>query len=137
MHLPDAQLTYATLLYDDSYLPGVLALQESLRNVGAAAGLLVMVAPERVSDGARRVLQASGVNYRLVEVMKSPHANTIPVHVECYTKLRILQMAEYRKVVYLDADTLVCHNIDDLFGKPGWSAANTGGMLRSTPTGAT
>jgi alpha-N-acetylglucosamine transferase len=129
MNTPDPQTTYATLLYDDSYLPGVLALHQSLLNAGTTAGLLVVVAPERVSNAALDVLEAGGINYRRVGTLRSPHANTIPQHVECYTKLRLLQMTEYQKVVYLDADTLVCHNPDELFKKPGWSAANTGGML--------
>jgi hypothetical protein len=44
------QKTYATLLYNDDYLAGVLVLAESLRRVEALHGLIV-ITPPRTSPG--------------------------------------------------------------------------------------
>ena len=40
-----------------------------------------------------------------------------------FCKLRLWQLTDYQRVVFLDADTLVIHNIDKLFGYPQFSGA--------------
>lgn len=39
------------------------------------------------------------------------------------TKLHCWRLIEFSKAVFMDADTLVMHNIDDLFARPELSAA--------------
>ncbi|CAA9285525.1 MAG: hypothetical protein AVDCRST_MAG56-4215 [uncultured Cytophagales bacterium] len=121
--------TYVTLLYDDTYLPGVIALHQSLKKVRSETGLMVLVAGERVNARTTDTLTALAIAFRQVKALRSPYADTPAVYKETFTKLRILELTEYRKIVYLDADTLVLHNIDELFGKEAWSAVNAGGML--------
>ena len=40
-----------------------------------------------------------------------------------FTKLNAWKLVEYEKCVFLDADTLVLQNVDDLFNRPEISAA--------------
>ena len=40
-----------------------------------------------------------------------------------YTKLHVWNLVEYEKVVYIDADTLIMSNIDELFRRPPFAAA--------------
>ena len=40
-----------------------------------------------------------------------------------FTKLHAWKLVEYEKCVFLDADTLVLQNVDDLFSRPEISAA--------------
>ena len=51
--------TYATLLYSDSYLPGVLVLAASLKQVGSAYGLVVLVPIVASADDGRPELAVS------------------------------------------------------------------------------
>lgn len=39
-------------------------------------------------------------------------------YAECWTKLRMWEMEEHERLIYLDADMLVCRNIDHLFHLP-------------------
>jgi len=38
-------------------------------------------------------------------------------------------MTQFDKIVYLDADMVVLHNLDELFDKPNMSSTNAGGLL--------
>lgn len=39
------------------------------------------------------------------------------------TKIHVWKLTQFSKCVFLDADTLVLKNIDDLFGRPAFAAA--------------
>jgi alpha-N-acetylglucosamine transferase len=45
-----------------------------------------------------------------------------------FTKLRIFETFEFNKIVYPDADMLICDNIEDLFNYPHMSAVVAGGL---------
>ena len=53
----------------------------------------------------------------------------IQLYATVYTKLRIWELVDFKKVVYLDSDMMVLANIDELFDCPNWSAVNAGGEL--------
>jgi lipopolysaccharide biosynthesis glycosyltransferase len=123
------QQAYVSVLTSDDYLPGVLALHQSLRNVGAKAAFLLLVTPD-VSPVVRQCLKECRISTREIAPVDSPYAGQVtPAFATMFTKLRAFELVEYQKVVYLDSDMLVCVNIDELFEKPGWSAVNAGGML--------
>ncbi|KAI8371698.1 nucleotide-diphospho-sugar transferase [Radiomyces spectabilis] len=49
-----------------------------------------------------------------------------------YSKLNLWNLTDYRKVVFLDADTMVVQSIDDLFERPQFSAAiDVGGAINT------
>jgi alpha-N-acetylglucosamine transferase len=123
------QQCYVSVLCDDDFLPGLMALHQSLKNAGAKFDFVLMVTPE-VSGDVRRYLDACGITTREIEPVESPYAGWVtPELGRMFTKMRAFALTEYRKVVYMDLDMLVCANLDDVFDRPGWSAVNAGGML--------
>ena len=118
-----------------------MALARSLQAVGSVAPLVVL-ATERA--GRLDELQALGCIVRpvrqppLSEAFRARHSRESQharapftkgvkpdFHdpLDNFCKLALWQLAEYRRVVFLDADTLVVRNIDKLFGYPEFCAA--------------
>jgi len=110
----------------DAYVPGALALAASLRGSGTAAATVCMVTPD-VSAGARALLSRAFDRVALVDPLTYP---TRPMPTakqrEIYggwisdacTKWRCLGLAEYARVIVLDADTVLLGNCDHLFDLP-------------------
>jgi len=115
---------YATMLCtDDAYLPGVEVLGSSLKSSGTTIPMVAMVTSE-IGATTREALTSQGWQIREVEHIPNPKpaAEMLPRFAAAYTKLRVWQLAEFEKVVLLDADTLVVKNVDDLFERPELSA---------------
>ena len=109
----------------DAYVPGVEALGESLRATGTERARVVMVT-EDVSPSARMLLEGQGWEIRPVDPIANPNvaqARLFRRFGPVYTKLRVWTLTDLDKVVYMDADTLVLSNVDDLFDRPGLAAA--------------
>jgi len=115
---------FATLLTEDSpgYLVGTLMLGRSLRESGSLShggrqtDLVVLIASDRkYASSSLKALRKEG--YRVVPVgrIESPFPKEkCGRYCDFYMKLRLWQLP-YDKVVYLDCDMLVRHNINDLF----------------------
>jgi alpha-N-acetylglucosamine transferase len=77
-----------------------------------------------VSETARLRLVAQGWRLREVEPIGNPARDLLlPRFVNVFTKLRVWELTEYRKVVFLDGDTVVLRNVDELFDRPSLAAA--------------
>ncbi|KAJ7973527.1 Hexosyltransferase [Quillaja saponaria] len=113
---------YVTLLYGDEFLLGVRVLGKSIRDTGSKKDMVVLVS-DGVSDYAKEVLQADGWIIKKISLLANPNQVRPKRFWGVYTKLKIFNMTNYKKVVYLDADTIVVKNIDDLF-KCGKFCAN-------------
>lgn len=117
---------YVTLVsHGDTYLPGVEALGRSLHETGSAVPRVVMVTPD-VSDAVTHQLAASGWQPRPVAPIQNPHVDgelLFPRFSLSFTKLRVFDLTEFDRVVFLDADTLVLRNVDHLFNRPCLAAA--------------
>ncbi|KAK7285898.1 hypothetical protein RJT34_20683 [Clitoria ternatea] len=113
---------YATLLYGDEFLLGVRVLGKSIRNTGSNKDMVVLVS-DGVSDYAKTLLRADGWIVEMISLLANPNRVRPKRFWGVYTKLKIFNMTDYKKVVYLDADTIVVKNIDDLF-KCGKFCAN-------------
>jgi glycogenin glucosyltransferase len=106
-------------------MPGVEALGSSLRAAGTKEPMVVMVTPE-IRQVTRDRLGSQGWAIREVEPVPNPNPSTqqmLPRFGAAYTKLRAWQLIEFDKVVFLDADTIVLQNVDDLFDRPEIAAA--------------
>ncbi|MGZ5969990.1 MAG: glycosyltransferase family 8 protein [Polyangiales bacterium] len=118
--------TWVTLLTGgDRYLPGVEVLGRSLDATGTRADKVVLVSDD-VPEHAREQLRAQGWILREVEPIPNPHPSSrhmMERFANVYTKLRAWELVEWDRVVFLDADTLVLANIDDLFERPDFAAA--------------
>uniref|UniRef100_A0A1D1YP29 Hexosyltransferase n=1 Tax=Anthurium amnicola TaxID=1678845 RepID=A0A1D1YP29_9ARAE len=105
---------YVTLLYGDEFLLGVRVLGKSIRDTGTNKDLVVLVS-DGVSDYAKRLLQADGWIVELISLLTNPNRVRPKRFWGVYTKLKIFNLTRYKKVVYLDADTIVVKSIEDLF----------------------
>ena len=124
---------YITLLSTESYLPGVLALHESLKRTGTpypfATAISAHIAPE--IDTA---LEAAGIIVRRI-----PKTTAIPKDMvennghwgHTFDKVHLFSLPGFDKLVYVDSDMIVLENMDELFDKPHMSAVAAGLLVES------
>lgn len=117
---------YITMMTNgDGYAPGVEALGRSLAATGTRERRVVMVTAD-VSLAARERLGAQGWEIREIEPVQNPLSGKqllFPRFGSVFAKLRAWELTEFDKMVWLDADTVVLHNVDELFTRPEISAA--------------
>ncbi|XP_059672019.1 glycogenin-2 [Gavia stellata] len=122
---------FVTLATDDVYCQGALVLGQSLRNHTTSRKLAVLITPE-VSTGMRSVLRS--VFDEVIEVDALDSADSVrlaliqrPELGVTFTKLHCWTLTHYSKCVFMDADTLVLCNVDELFDREEFSAAPDSG----------
>eukprot|EP00117_Sycon_ciliatum_P006085 scpid81710/ scgid9770/ Glycogenin-1 len=118
---------FVTLTTNAAYSKGAVTLGQSLRNVGTTRRLVVLVSCG-VPPSARDDLASVWDELIEVDVMNTPNPENLdlfgrPELGVTLTKLYAWKLTMYQKCVFLDADTLVLQNIDDLFTRPEPSAA--------------
>ncbi|KAG6878140.1 hypothetical protein C0993_011558 [Termitomyces sp. T159_Od127] len=121
---PSDRRAFVSTLYSDSYAIGAAVLLHSLKaHNTSAADFLLAYLPGRISNEALCVVRAAGWSPLPVPFIPPPPAGKGIHHrfVDQYTKLNIWAVPAAR-AVYLDADTLVLRNIDELFALP-WAFA--------------
>ncbi|KAG6853001.1 hypothetical protein C0991_007653 [Blastosporella zonata] len=109
-------------LYSDSYAISAAVLAYSIRLANTTAPqLLLPYLPGRISDEALCVVRAAGWTPTPVPFIPPPHGGRGVYYrfFDQYTKLNIWNLPA-SVAVYLDADTLVRRNFDELFDMP-WS----------------
>ena len=132
---------YATLVTNEEYGRGALALARSLRWTKTEAPLVVLATDEAEhldaleSEGCRIVPVTQP---RLSEEFRERHSrealhraapfnkgNKPAFHdpIDNFCKLELWKLTEYGKIVFLDADSLVVKPIDMLFGFPEFAGA--------------
>src|SRR5580658_9609205 len=122
--------TFVTYLGTDSFLPGVLVLEQSYRSYSAINPFLILV-NERVSPWVFDFLKRYGLNFKEVRGIDNPNqlrTGDREFH-SVYGKLNIFNLSCYDRVVYLDADVVICENLEDLFQRPHMSAVTAGSLL--------
>ena len=129
----------------NSYLPGVLVLAASLKEVGSPYPLVVLVAADEVGPATTRALEAAGCLIERAEPpsrldaagglgsgqggassLVGPGAALEELGAGVWLKLHLWRMA-FDRVVYLDADAFVLRNIDELFTLRGDAHARPSG----------
>ena len=132
---------YATLVTNADYGLGALALARSLKAAGSAWPLLVLATANaaRLDEiEAEGCIVLSVARPTLSAAFQARHARQA-LHAQApftkgvkpdfhdpldnFCKLALWRLTEYRRVVFLDADTLVIKNIDKLFGYPQFCGA--------------
>ena len=122
---------FVTLATNDTYALGCLVLGSSLRRVKTSRQLVVMVT-SGVSLSMREQLSNIFHMVREVHLLDSEDVSNLellgrPDLNVTFTKLHCWTLTEYKKCVFLDADTLVVQNIDELFDRKEFSAAPDAG----------
>lgn len=133
---------YACFVCSEEYALAAVVLAESVRKTKTSHQVIVF-APQGVIRGKIRALleivfdefievaHIYNPNFErsfrerllpdLMEQYPSWHPHDHQVHL--YSKLNVFRLYKFSKIVYLDADTLVLRNIDELFYRPSLSAA--------------
>ncbi|CAB3400128.1 unnamed protein product [Caenorhabditis bovis] len=118
---------WVTLATNDDYAQGALVLVHSLRTVGTTRKIHCLISNE-VSEAVRQQLVDHFDDVTVVDVFNSNDSQNLaligrPDLGVTFTKLHCWRLTQYTKCVYLDADTLVLQNADELFERPDFSAA--------------
>ncbi|MCO5073287.1 MAG: glycosyl transferase [Rhizobiaceae bacterium] len=138
-----ARNAYVTLVTNADFAEGAVALLRSLAMSGTDADIVVMHTGG-VAPSALRPLEELGGRLLSVQLLPTSdafnerHARAklhgaapftkgrkpeFHTPLDNFAKLRLWQLTQYERVVFLDADTLVVKNIDRLFGYPEFCAA--------------
>lgn len=107
---------WVTLLTKQTYLPGLVILDDSLRKVASKFPLLVLytssLEPEAIST-----MEKLGIRHQYCEYICPPKgiSHIAERFVDTWTKLRICEVDGYDRVVMIDNDMIVLQNMDELF----------------------
>ncbi|CEI98825.1 hypothetical protein RMCBS344292_12925 [Rhizopus microsporus] len=127
---------FATFLCDDVMGEATEVLVYSLKKTNTQHDIVVLVLDE-VTPIVRQRLEHLGAKIINVNQIKYPwdssSARRKGFNKACrYSKLNLWSLTQYKKVVFLDADTMVLRPIDDLFDYPQFSAVvDIGGVLNT------
>lgn len=134
---------YVTLVTNVDYVMGAVALVRSLQRTGTSADIVVMHTGG-VDEASLHPLRELGAELVRAEFLPTSDAfnqrhqrdrihatapftkGSKPVFhtpLDNFVKLRLWQLIDYERVVFIDADAIVLRNIDRLFRYPEFSAA--------------
>jgi hypothetical protein len=114
--LANGSPVWTSLITNTNYLPGLLALDYSLKKAGTKYPLIALYTDTFPEEGHKaldlRGIPKKRVNYLLPTVHKD-YSND-PRFYDCWSKLTPFSLVEYQRVVQLDSDMLVLKNMDEL-----------------------
>ncbi|XP_030602504.1 glycogenin-2 [Archocentrus centrarchus] len=141
-----ADEAFVTLATTDSYCMGATVVARSLRRHGTTRHIVVMITPN-ISEQSRLALKNEFDDVIVVDVMDSEdslHLSLLgrPELGITFTKIHCWTLTQYSKCVFLDADTLVLCNVDELFERdelsaapdPGWPDCFNSGVFVFRPS---
>lgn len=144
-----ASEAFVTLATNDQYALGALVWAASLRQVGTKKQVCILIT-KGVSDSIRNVLPQFFDLIQLVDVFESTDTAILqilkrPELSVTLTKLHCWKLTQFSKCVFMDADTLVVKNIDELFEREelsavsdvGWPDCFNSGVFVFVPSDAT
>lgn len=121
----EKEYVYVTVLSTDKYLAGTIALSKSLKLVKSKYDLVVLI-NKNITEKSRNILKYNNLEFFEIDSVEIPQwikeNNKINWNYT-FDKLKIFELTQYKKIVYLDSDMYIRKNIDELFKKPHMSAA--------------
>jgi len=116
---------YVSLALNDTYANAALVLGDSIRDTNTNRKLVLLITGN-VSEQMRCHLRKIWDN--LIDVKTLDGENLTPYLeqpdlVNIFTKLKVWKLTQFTKCVFLDTDTLVLQNVDELFERDELSAA--------------
>uniref|UniRef100_A0A3Q3IZA4 glycogenin glucosyltransferase n=1 Tax=Monopterus albus TaxID=43700 RepID=A0A3Q3IZA4_MONAL len=140
-----ADQAFVTLVTNDSYARGAMVLGMSLRNHKTSKKLVILVTQvsepylsvlRRIYDEVRVVDTLDSGDTAHLAMMKRPELGVTLTKLHCWT------LTHYSKCVFMDADTMVLSNIDELFDReelsaapdPGWPDCFNSGVFVYRPS---
>ncbi|KAL1022229.1 hypothetical protein UPYG_G00023960 [Umbra pygmaea] len=144
-----ADQAYVTLATNDEYAKGAMVLGTSLRNHNTTKQLVALIGPH-VAEPCRAVLNCIYDEVCVVDIWDSGDTAQLALMKRpdlgvTFTKLHCWTLTHYTKCVFMDADTLVLSNIDELFEReelsaapdPGWPDCFNSGVFVFKPSNET
>ncbi|CAK7340722.1 unnamed protein product [Dovyalis caffra] len=117
------RVAYATVIHSsEAYVCGAIALAQSITQTNTTSDL-VLLHDSSLSPKSLQGLTAAGWKTKLIQPIRSPFARKDSYNEWNYSKLRLWQLTDYDKVIFIDADLIVLKNIDKFFAYPQLSAA--------------
>ncbi|XP_069748150.1 glycogenin-2 isoform X17 [Narcine bancroftii] len=118
---------FVTLATNDAYCRGALVLCQSLKQRKTTRRVVVLFTPN-VSSNMRNALKYlfdEAIEVNVLDSGDTAHLALLsrPELGVTFTKIHCWCLVQYSKCVFMDADTMVCDNIDDLFEREELSAA--------------
>ncbi|XP_078381112.1 uncharacterized protein LOC144663905 isoform X2 [Oculina patagonica] len=140
---------FVSLVTNNSYSNGALVLGYSLRRVNTTRKLVLLVAKE-VLEPTRERLARVWDHLEIVDLLDSGDTTNLALLTRpelgiTFTKIHCWNLTQYRKCVFLDADTLIIQNCDELFERDelsavpdiGWPDCFNSGVYVFEPSRAT
>lgn len=127
---------YVTMATSKNYLPGLMAMYLSLKQTGTCIPLYALLPETLVKNESHDIvnLKRNGIN-----IIEYNHSIALPQQLidnnakqgdyrfSCtFDKLLVFEQTQFDKIVYLDADIYILHNLDHLFELPHMSAMIAG-----------
>lgn len=123
------RVAYVTVLHSSEvYVCGAIALAQSIRQSGSSQDM-ILLHDDSITNKSRIGLSLAGWKLRRVERIRSPFSKKGSYNEWNYSKLRVWQVTDYDKLVFIDADFIIAKNIDYLFSYPQLSAAGNNRVL--------
>jgi len=128
--MADSKKAFVTTLNTDNYLPGVIVLERSIRE-NCSHRLFVLVS-HGLKESTYEALRRRGIEFDFaddVDVDPELFAETVDIYSHWKNtlfKLRIFELTQFEKIVFIDSDILILEPIDDLFDRPDMSAVIAG-----------
>lgn len=121
---------YITLLSNERYVPGVRALNKALRNVETKYPFYCALS-HSVPKECELLLESDGIkclhlSCSVLEVQKRGFNPRYEYWENTFDKLKIWELEQFDKLVYLDSDMLILGNLDHLFEKKAFSGVCAG-----------
>ncbi|XP_051114248.1 putative UDP-glucuronate:xylan alpha-glucuronosyltransferase 5 [Andrographis paniculata] len=125
----DRREAYVSVLHSsESYVCGAIVLAQSIIQSNSTKDL-ILLADDHISPAAIDGLKSAGWKVRRIERIQSPHAKQGSYNEWNYSKLRIWQLTDYHKLIFIDSDLIAAGNLDGLFNYPPLSAAGNDGHI--------
>ncbi|KAH8041288.1 hypothetical protein HPB51_014569 [Rhipicephalus microplus] len=146
-HMTDE--AYVTLATDDTYSLGALVLAHSLKRVHTSRQLVILVTSAVTTQMRSLLAQAFDLVEEVNLLDSRDPANLAllnrPELGVTFTKLHCWRLVQFKKCVFMDSDTLVLQNCDELFSKEelsavpdvGWPDCFNSGVFVFVPSEAT
>jgi len=123
---------YVTVLSSDNYLPGVLALAKNIRDV--CKNTLLVLTPYDLRKETYDELRRKNIKFISAPDIEAPDQalRATKEHpwysywTKTLFKLRIFDLVDYDKIVFVDGDMMLLESIDELFKLPDMSAVISG-----------
>jgi len=127
---------YITISTGKSYLLGIMAMYLSLKQTGTKIPLYAMLPSDLVKEEEKLCVQLKENGIDIIEYNNSisisqqlidnneNHGDRRFSHT--FDKLLVFEQTQFDKIVYLDADIYILHNLDHLFQLPHMSAMIAG-----------